>query len=272
MNSGRPLVLVRGGGDLATGVAARLQRSGFAVVVTEIAKPTAVRRLVALAEAVYTGEVEIEDLRARRAGGAEDARHALAEGIIPVLVDPEAQSHHELEPLALVDGRMLKHPQTANLDGETMVVGLGPGFIAGENCHAVVETKRGHAMGRVLWDGSANADTGVPEAVSGYAVNRVLRAPAAGEVRGFAELGTLVQEGDRIASVGDEMLVAAFDGALRGLMHDGVRVKGGEKIGDLDPRNQVEFCYQISDKALAVGGGVLEALLSRPAIRKALGA
>jgi xanthine dehydrogenase accessory factor len=272
MNAESPLILVRGGGDLATGVAARLHRSGFAIVVTEIAQPLAVRRLVALAEAVYAGEVGIEDLRGRKVEDIATAREALAGGIIPVLVDPEGQSRHELHPLAIVDGRMLKHSQPAELESEPLIVGLGPGFTAGVNCHAVVETKRGHALGRVRWEGAAEPDTGIPEPVSGHAVERVLRAPAAGELRSHAALGSLVKKDDLIATVGNVDLLAPFDGALRGLMHDGVHVEASEKIGDLDPRNQVGFCFHISDKALAVGGGVLEALLSRPEIRRPLGA
>ncbi len=272
MSSERPLIMVRGGGDLATGVAARLHRSGFWVLVIEIAQPLAVRRLVALAEAVYAGEVEIEDLRGCKVEDVAAARDALAGGIIPVLVDPEAQSRHQLHPLAIVDGRMLKHSQPATLDSERLIIGLGPGFTAGENCHALVESKRGHTMGRVRWQGAAEPDTGVPEPVSGHAVDRVLRAPATGEVRSHVALGSLVKKGDLIATVGGAHLLAPFDGALRGLMHYGVHVEAGRKLGDLDPRSQADFCSQISDKSLAIGGGVLEALLSRPDIRHALGA
>ncbi len=271
MNLDRPLVLVRGGGDLATGVAARLHRSGFAVVVTEIAKPLAVRRLVALAEAIYAGETRIEDFVGRRVEGMQEALDVLSAGEVPVLIDPDAHICHALQPLALVDGRMLKKAQPLDIARAPLIVGLGPGFSAGENCHAVVETNRGHNMGRVLWEGPAEADTGVPEPVAGHAVDRVLRAPTAGEVRAQASLGTIVKKGELIATVGNADLLAPFDGALRGLLHDGVQVITGEKIGDLDPRSQVEFCFRISDKALAVGGGVLEALLSSAAIRRALG-
>lgn len=272
MNAERPLVLVRGGGDLATGAAARLHRCGFAVLVTEIAQPLAVRRLVALAEAVYAGEVEIEDLCGRRVDGIAAARKVLVDGIIPVLVDPEAKCRKALRPMAIVDGRMLKHPQAVDLDEMPLLIGLGPGFTAGVNCHAVVETKRGHAMGRVRWQGSAEPDTGVPEPVSGHAVDRVLRAPTAGEIRSHAALGSLVKKGELVATVGSESILAPFDGALRGLLHDGVHVAAGAKMGDLDPRGQAAFCSQISDKSLAVGGGVLEALLSRLEMRRALGA
>jgi xanthine dehydrogenase accessory factor len=267
-----PLVLLRGGGDLATGVAARLHRSGFAVMVTEIAKPLAVRRLVALAEAIYAGEIRIEDFVGRRVEGMQEALDVLSAGEIPVLIDPDARICHALQPLALVDGRMLKKDHQVDFERAPLIIGLGPGFSAGENCHAVVETNRGHSMGRVLWDGSAEADTGIPEPVSGHAVDRVIRAPAAGEVRARVSLGTIVKKDELIATVGDADLLAPFDGALRGLLHDGVFVETGAKIGDLDPREQIDFCFQISDKALAVGGGVLEALLSNNAIRRALGA
>jgi xanthine dehydrogenase accessory factor len=151
-----------------------------------------------------------------------------------------------------------------------MVVGVGPGFSAGLDCHAVVETKRGHRMGRVYWEGSAEPDTGIPEAVSGHDVDRVLRAPAPGILEGGISLGTIVRAGDIIATVSDVPLQAPFDGVLRGLIHDSVVVKVGEKVGDLDPRAEPSYCYQISDKSLAVGGGVLEALLSNPEIRQTL--
>jgi xanthine dehydrogenase accessory factor len=272
MKSDRPLVLIRGGGDLATGAAARLHRSGFAVVITEIAQPMAVRRLVALAEAVYAGDTTVEDLTARRVDSPKDAIQALSDGFIPVLVDPEAYSCSALEPLALVDARMLKRSQPAELGQAPFVIGLGPGFVVGENCHAVVETKRGHSMGRVLWQGSAEADTGIPGKVSGHAADRVLRAPSSGEVFAGAALGSLVKQGDRVATVGGVDLMAPFDGALRGLLHDGVQVAKGAKVGDVDPRGNAAHCFLISDKSLAIGGAVLEALLSRPFIRQALGA
>jgi xanthine dehydrogenase accessory factor len=265
-----PLILLRGGGDLASGVAVRLTRCGFAVVVLEIPVPLAVRRLVSFAEAVYAGEIEVEGVRGKRTEDAGAARRILMSGAVPVLVDPGADIRHKLEPDALVDGRMLKTGVETQIGYAPLVVGLGPGFEAGENCHAVVETNRGHRLGRVYWEGRAEADTGVPEPVAGYAVERVLRAPGSGIIRSRTELGALIDQGEVIAEVGGSQLEAPFSGALRGLIHDGVIVEAGEKIGDLDPRGAPEFCYQISDKALAVGGGVLEALLSRRSIRTGL--
>lgn len=263
-------MLVRGGGDLATGVAARLWRSGFWVVVTEIEQPLAVRRLVALAVAVYADEVEVEDLRARRAADVAAARTALGQGWIPVLVDAEANCRVELQPAGLVDARMTKRPPELSMHSAPLVIGLGPGFAAGENCHAVVETNRGHRMGRVIWNGASEPDTQVPDPVGGQAANRVLRAAGPGVFRGVVELADRVSRGDLLARVGNSELVAPFDGIVRGLLHDGVEVTKGFKVGDLDPRGDPALCRLISDKALAVGGGVLEALLTRPEIRRQL--
>ncbi len=270
MSAHPPVVILRGGGDLATGCALRLHRAGLAVVVLETAEPLAVRRLVSLAEAVYQGEIEIEGMRGRRVADVAAAHRALEQGLVPVLVDPQAESRKSLRPLALVDGRMRKERPELGLEAAPLVVGLGPGFVAGENCHAVVETNRGHHLGRVYWQGGAEPDTGVPEAVQGYDVDRVLRAPADGHIEAQVPLGSLVRQGEIIATVGGAPLRAPFDGALRGLIHDGIHVQAGVKIGDLDPRCETAYCREVSDKALAVGGGVLEAVLSRPEIRRAL--
>jgi xanthine dehydrogenase accessory factor len=271
MTAWAPLVLIRGGGDLATGVAARLHRAGFAVVVTELHQPLVLRRTVALAEAVFRGETSVEDLTGRRVGSPARALEEAQRGIIPVLIDPECDSLEELRPVALVDARMRKLPNELGLGAAGLVVGLGPGFVAGEDCHAVVETKRGHRLGRVLWNGPAEADTRVPEAVEGHAARRVLRAPADGAVDTQHDIGALLTEGQVVARVGGVEVRAPFDGVLRGLIHPGLSVPAGTKIGDVDPRGEVSTCLEISDKALAVGGGVLEALLAQRDIRRRLG-
>lgn len=263
-------VLLRGGGDLATGVAARLHRSGFQVVVTEIERPLAVRRLVALAQAVFAEKTQVEDIKASLVENPEEVQETWAVQAIPVIVDPEAAIRTRLNPLAIVDARMLKRAPELGREAAPLVIGLGPGFSAGDNCHAVVETNRGHLLGRVIWAGQAQEDTGSPEPVRGYDVDRVLRAPAAGPFMASAALGTVVEEGEEIARVGDKPLLAPFRGALRGLLHDDLLVEEGMKVGDLDPRCEPEYCRLISDKALAVGGGVLEALLSKPLIRSQL--
>lgn len=265
-----PLVLLRGGGDLATGVAARLWRSGFKVVVTEIEQPLAVRRLVALSEAIYEGEVAVEDLRAKRVERVEAAAEMIEGGVIPVLIDPSAESRRLLVPAALVDARMTKAAPDLKVDAATFVVGLGPGFEAGVHAHAVVETHRGHRMGRVLWEGGAQPDTGVPDPVAGHDVDRVLRSPADGTFDPVVAIGSRISQGERIASVNGAPLEALFDGVLRGLLHGGLQVSRDAKVGDLDPRGDATLSTLISDKALAVGGGVLEALLSQSEIRNQL--
>ncbi|MDF1500371.1 MAG: selenium-dependent molybdenum cofactor biosynthesis protein YqeB [Anaerolineales bacterium] len=271
LNSPRPLVLIRGGGDLASGVALRLHRSGFAALIAEIKQPLAVRRAVAFAEAIYTGEVQVEEVTGRRVQALTEIASALREHVVPVMIDPQARVREDVRLAAIVDARMRKRQPERTIETGEVVIGLGPGFTAGLDCHAVIETNRGHAMGRVIWDGPAEEDTGVPEAVGDYRGDRVLRAPADGVLTGGLEIGTVVKDGDVLARVGERPVQAPFDGVLRGLIHDGLPVKTGMKVGDLDPRGVVEHCFTVSDKALAVGGGVLEALLSFEAIRKALG-
>jgi xanthine dehydrogenase accessory factor len=265
-----PVVLIRGGGDLATGVAARLHRVGFDLILTEVAQPRVVRRLVAAAEAVYAGEIQVEDLHCRLVQDGEGVVEAFKAGVLPVLIDPDATIREDFQVIGLIDARMRKRPPEIGKDAAPLVIGLGPGFTAGLDCHAVIETNRGHHMGRVIWSGSAEPNTGIPEPVSGHDIDRVLRSPADGKLEDGLPLGTLVKAGDVIATVDELHILAPFDGALRGLVHDSLHVKAGEKVGDLDPRGDPSYCYQISDKSLAVGGGVLEALLSRPEIRQQL--
>jgi xanthine dehydrogenase accessory factor len=260
-------ILIRGGGDLATGVAYRLWRVGFGVVIAEVAQPLAVRRLVALAEAVYAGSIDVEGMRGVRIDKPDGIQNTLDTGSIPVIVDPDASLLSSDDWIALIDGRMRKRPPELPMSAAPFVIGLGPGFTAGKDCHAVVETNRGHHMGRVYWQGAAEADTGVPEPVQGFDVDRVLRAPADGVMQAVIELAERVSQGGIVATVDGHPVRAPFDGVLRGLIHDGVSVSEGMKIGDLDPRGNPDYCMQISDKSLAVGGGVLEALLSVPEIR-----
>jgi xanthine dehydrogenase accessory factor len=265
-----PLVAIRGGGDLATGVAVRLHRAGFSVLILEIEQPLAVRRLVAMAEAVYSGRVVVDGVEGQRADSPDEVPALLKSGVIPVLVDAKAACRSLLRPAVIVDGRMRKAPSELPLDAAQLTIGLGPGFEAGVDCHAVIETRRGHHLGRILWQGRASPDTKIPEAVEGYAVDRVLRAPRRGVMHGQAAIGSLVRQGDVVLAIDHQEVLAPFDGALRGLLHDGLRVERGMKVGDLDPRREVRFCQEISDKALAVAGAVLEAVLSRPELRRAL--
>lgn len=264
------LVLIRGGGDLASGIAVRLHRSGFQVVITELAQPRVVRRSVSFAEAVFHNQAQVEGIIAELHSDPDEIRAALRAGIIPVLVDPDLAYLDSLNPDIVVDARMRKKPPERGKELATLVIGLGPGFVAGENCHAVIETNRGHDLGRVLWSGAAQADTGIPGDVLGYSSERVLRAPTDGDLASQASIGDQVKAGSLIAQVNGQDVLAPFDGILRGLLQPGSRVKQGMKIGDLDPRNNPELVFLVSDKSRAIGGGVLEAILSCPDLRSVL--
>lgn len=256
------LVLVRGGGDLGTGVAHRLHRAGFTVMVTELPQPLCVRRAVAFAEAVYAGSVTVEGVVARYADDPMIGMAYTALNEIPVVVDAQDDVVARMKPPIVVDARLAKTNLGTRLYDAKLVIGLGPGFSAGKDCHAVVETNRGQDLGRVYWEGGAEADTGQPEPVRGFAGQRVLRSPADGVFIGRGQIGDLVQAGDLLAEVDGKAVVAALDGVVRGLLHDGVPVTTGLKVGDLDPRGVREYCFLISDKARAIGGGVLEAMLT----------
>jgi len=263
------LILLRGGGDLATGVAYRLHKAGFPVAVLELPNPLVVRRRVALATAVLEGDITVEDLRAVRANRVDEALALVDSNAIPVLVAPALSAdllHSSLvarhSSLIVVDGRMAKRNLDTRIDQAPLVVALGPGFTAGFDCHAVIETNRGHRLGRVIWQGAAEPNTGTPGIVAGKGTERVLRAPVAGVVRWQKEIGDAATGGEVIGDVAGEPVVAPFDGRVRGLIAPGTTVFAGLKIGDMDPRDDVAACFTISDKALAVGGGVLEAILT----------
>jgi len=263
------LILLRGGGDLATGVAYRLHKAGFPLAVLELPNPLVVRRRVALATAVLEGDITVEDLRAVRANRVDEALALVDSNAIPVLVAPALSAdllHSSLvarhSSLIVVDGRMAKRNLDTRIDQAPLVVALGPGFTAGFDCHAVIETNRGHRLGRVIWQGAAEPNTGTPGIVAGKGTERVLRAPVAGVVGWQKEIGDAATGGEVIGDVAGEPVVAPFDGRVRGLIAPGTTVFAGLKIGDMDPRDDVAACFTISDKALAVGGGVLEAILT----------
>ncbi len=255
------LVLIRGAGDLASGIALRLWHSGFAVVMTDLAVPTTIRRTVAFSQAVLSGSARVEDVTARRAENAAQARALLEAGYLPVLADPEARCREQLDPEALVDAILAKRNLGTRMDDAPIVVGVGPGFTAGLDCHAVVETMRGHTLGRVYYTGSALPNTNIPGLIGGFAGERVLRAPADGVFTGAVQIGQAVHAGDVAGYAAGKPMRCTIDGVVRGLLADGVPVFAGMKAGDVDPRGNTEYCTTASDKALAIGGGVLEAIL-----------
>ena len=263
-----PRVLIKGGGDLASGVAHRLHQAGFLLLITELLQPLVVRRSVAFATAILLGETIVEGVRARRIDSAEHAPAAWARGEIAVLIDPNAESASQINPLSIVDAIVAKTNTGTRISDAPIVVALGPGFIAGIDVHAVVETNRGHNLGRVYYEGSAEPDTGQPAAVRGVAQGRVLRAPTTGVFAGAAAIGAEVCAGTVVGHVGAEPVCAAVDGVLRGLIADGTLVPAGMKIGDVEPGGSPAHAFTISDKARAIGGGVLEAILHlRPIAR-----
>jgi len=255
----RPLALVKGAGDLATGVALRLHRSGFAVVMTELTQPTVVRRTVAFADAMYRERTTVEGVVAVRADDASMIPELLETDAIPVLCDPEASVRRLIRPALLVDAIVAKRNLGTRMTDAPAVVALGPGFIAGRDVHAVVETRRGHTLGRVITEGEALPNTGVPGEVGGFTRERLLRAPCAGRFRSVREIGDRVSAGEIVGYVSDSPVGSQLDGILRGLLHADLEVTEGFKLGDVDPRATKEHCFLVSDKALAIAGGVLEA-------------
>jgi xanthine dehydrogenase accessory factor len=254
-------VLVRGGGDLASGVVHRLHRSGAQVLVIELPQPTVIRRAVAFAAVLFEATLEIEGVVGQRTDSLEGAAQVLRQGNVPVLADPHGETISKWRPDVLVDAILAKRNVGTRIDDAAIVIALGPGFVAGVDAHAVIETQRGHYLGRVILEGSAAPDTGVPGNVMGYTTQRVIRAPRSGTWRGERAIGDAVRAGDIVAKIQGERVVAPISGVLRGLLADGIQVTEGMKAGDIDPRGVRDHCFTISDKALAIGGGVLEAML-----------
>jgi len=256
------IVLIKGAGDLASGVAARLFRSGYEVVMTEIQSPMMVRRTVSFGEAVYQGKIQIEGITAELVEDLSDAWLAIKQNKIPILVDPQAECRFELHPIAIIDAIMAKRNTGTQKSDAACVIALGPGFCAGKDCHVVMETNRGHYLGRIIREGFAEPDTGSPGNVVGKNEERILRAPTSGIVETHAKIGDLVLEGQTVALVQGVPVITSIPGVLRGLIHEGIHVSQGTKMGDIDPRAMPSHCFSISEKAYAIAGGVLEALLS----------
>jgi len=255
-----PLAIVRGGGDLATGVVYRLWKIGFTIVVLETSKPTAIRRTVSVAQAVFDKTHTIGDMTARL---IDQPCNLSDNGDVGVLIDPKGDSISALKPDLLVDAIMAKKNCGTRKDMAARVIALGPGFNAPRDVHAVIETVRGHDMGRVITRGEAAPDTGIPGEIAGKNRLRLIRSPGEGHFDADVSIGKLVRAGQIIGKVDDKLVYAEISGILRGLIHPLVPVVPGMKIGDIDARARNENCFSISDKSLAVGGGVLEAALAK---------
>ncbi|MDC7242080.1 MAG: selenium-dependent molybdenum cofactor biosynthesis protein YqeB [Spirochaetales bacterium] len=260
-SAGGPLVVVRGAGDIATGVICRLHNSGFRVAALEIEKPTVIRRTIAFADVLRTGRASVEGLEAVRVTDEEGLEAAFAEGKIPVIPDPEGLWIEKLKPVCVVDAILAKKNLGTRRGMAPAVIALGPGFSAGDDVDAVIETNRGHSLGQVILKGPAMKNTGIPGTIAGYAAERVIHAPAAGTIEVFKDIESIVKKGEVLARIGETDILSPLDGVVRGMIAPGTPVTRGLKIGDVDPRGDASYCHIVSDKARAVGGGVLEALL-----------
>ena len=261
------LMIVRGGGDLATGTIHRLWRAGFPVLVLEAEHPAAIRRQVAISEAVYAGSAEVEGMWGVRIQRGEEAGPIISEGNVPVLVDPQGSCIPKLHPFAVVDAILAKKNLGTNRKMAELTIGLGPGFTAGTDVDVVIETKRGHNLGRVIRTGQAAPNTGIPGNIGGYAAERVIHAQAEGVLKNICRIGDLVEQGETIAVIetaqGETAVPASISGILRGLIRDGYPVTKGFKIADIDPRREeLANCFTISDKARCIAGSVLETIVS----------
>lgn len=256
-------ILIRGAGDLASGVGHRLFRSNFPVIMTEVPHPLAVRRSVSFCEAIWDGATTVEGVTARLASDSKECLELTAKGEIPVLVDPDLTCLAELKPQVIVDATIAKKNLGLSRDMAPLTIGLGPGFLAPGDVHLAIETKRGHDLGKLIYQGTPSANTGEPGVVLGHSFARVLRAPCDGVFEEKRKLGDMVEEGEIVASVNGEPVKAGVSGVIRGLIRPGVQVESGLKVGDVDPRSDVSYLDSISDKARALGGAVLEGILAR---------
>ena len=252
------LCLIRGGGDLGTGVALQLKRIGMPVVVCDLKNPLAVRRRVSLSSAILDKKIEIEEITGERVDDLSTINDLSSTQVVPVIISDSLPTF----PISvLVDARMQKKSMDTKIDDASLVIALGPGFFAGRDCHVVIETMRGPNMGKVIWDGCAEEDTGIPGEVGGLTSERLLRSPSNGEISWVKQIGDLVEKDEVLGSVGDDHILAGTSGVIRGLINEGTMLEAGTKIGDIDPRGVKVDVKKVSDKALAVGNGVTEAVI-----------
>lgn len=256
------IAVVRGGGDIASGTIQKLYYSGFKVLVLEVEKPTAIRRMVCFGEAVYEGEITIEGITAKLISSLNEAMEAWRSNIIPVLIDSRGNCIEKIKPEIIVDAILAKRNLGTHMDMADITIALGPGFEAGKDVHAVIETMRGHNLGKVIYQGRAMENTGVPGDIKGFSKERVIYSPANGEIKNIRNIGDIVKSGELLAYVDEFEVRATIDGVLRGIIREGSKVTEGLKIADIDPRlGEQQNCFTISDKARSIGGGVLESIL-----------
>jgi xanthine dehydrogenase accessory factor len=257
-------IIIRGAGEMATGTACRLHRAGFyKILMTEVAYPLAVRRLVSFCEAIYDGAAAVEGVQAVAIATPDQAVGLWSERMVPVLIDPKNSTRNAIKPHIIIDAILAKRNLGTSIEDAELVIGMGPGFYAGKDAHYVIETNRGHNLGRLISEGEAEADTGVPGTIGGVGTQRVLRSPTDGIFESDLLIGALVDKGQTVGQVAGKKVTAGIRGVLRGLIRPGTAVTSGLKIGDVDPRQNPSYCDTISEKARAIGGTVLEAILAR---------
>jgi xanthine dehydrogenase accessory factor len=255
------VILVRGGGEIATAVAHRLASCHFRVCMTETSNPQAVRREVTFSEAIFDSEKEVEGLTAKKVDSADHVSEVWKEGKIPILIDPEARVKNSLKPDVLIDATLAKENLGSKMSDAPLVIGLGPGFTAGKDVHLVIETNRGHNLGRIIANGQAEPNTGIPGLIAGYTEERVIRAPANGRFEALREIGDDIRAHEKVGIIGDVEVQSRISGVIRGLLRDSTEVWKGMKLGDVDPRGIKAHCHTISDKARTISGGTLHAVL-----------
>jgi xanthine dehydrogenase accessory factor len=257
-------IVVKGGGEMATGVVCRLFKSGFTkICMTDVLQPQAVRREVSFCEAVYDGQKTVEGVTAGLIESYDQIQGVWDVGQIPIIVDPEAGVIEFLKPEVVVDAILAKKNLGTKIMDAPLTIGLGPGFCAGQDVRLAVETNRGHNLGRVLAKGEPEKNTGIPGVIAGYGAERVFRGPKEGRLKTFKDIGDFVEAGEVIAEVDGTAVKCQIKGVIRGMLRDGTIVWKGMKAGDIDPRGEKEYCYTVSEKARALGGSVLECILSR---------
>lgn len=262
-NELKNVVIIRGGGDLASGTIHRLYCCGYRILVLECEKPTAIRRMVSFCEAVYDGQSSVEGVLCRKINSIEECEAVWAAGEIPLMVDTEGDTLKKYRPAALVDAILAKRNLGTTRDMSDLTIALGPGFVAGDDVDYVVETMRGHNLARVITKGAALPNTGVPGMIAGFGKERVIHAPASGEIHCISKIADIVEKDQILAWIGDTPVRASLTGVLRGIIRDGFTVPKGMKIADIDPRKeQKKNCFTISDKARCIAGSVVEILLS----------
>ena len=253
-------IIVRGAGDLATGIIAKLHNANFNVIALETSQPTSIRRYVSFSEAIYNNQFEVEGIKATLCTSS-NLEKTLSQGIA-LLIDPKAELIDQIKPLAVVDAIIAKRNIVTRINMAPIVIGVGPGFESTVDCHAVIETKRGHDLGRIYYQGCAYPDTKIPGNVAGYTIERVIKAPISGELKVIKDITAIVDKGETILTIDGVEVKAQIPGLIRGMIRDKTFVKKGMKIADIDPRvEEKDNCYKISDKARCIAGGVLEAIL-----------